>query len=158
MSKKIADSKALQNPSVLRLCGVLTFCAVLLVTSGCGTPLMYPFFPARTGAEGVVVDQHNEPIPNVEMQAGGTASSWWWVMLPPMFKYEFRADHLGKWHWYRRDVLDLQVQAMPPAGYGLYTDSRPDETEGWIHYGEYRTNVVLRLRKVEPSPEPKETK
>jgi len=112
--------------------------------------IMYPFVPYRTGAEGVVVDQNDAPIPNVELEAYGFPVSTCWSLGVGRFSYRFHADQAGKWRWYRCDAMDLRIRAYPPPGYGRYLGVSPDVTEGWMRYGEHRTNVVLRIRKLDP--------
>ena len=138
------------------LCGIVT----VLVTGGCGTPLAYPFNPKKTGAEGIILDQNARPVSNAQMRAFGMCRSCSWNLLGMSnlgdYECKFRSDERGNWRFYRRDVYDMTIGVYPPSGYKTLP-GRPDET-GDIHYGEYRTNVVLRLMKIEPAPQPKDMK
>ena len=119
---------------------------------------MYPIFPLRTGAEGVVLDQYDKPIPNVKLEASGAAVSTSWILFGPELEYTFHSDKQGRWHTYRRDADRMMIDAYPPAGYGHIPDSAAYHMQDFVFYGEYRTNVVLRLQKIEPPAQPKETK
>jgi hypothetical protein len=133
----------------------LLFASLMLLTTGCGTLLTRPVFPLRTGAQGVVLDQYDQPVPNAEMRAHGQARSAQWFLFGwfgcGLYEYSFRADRLGKWKFHRMDADDMWIEAGPPVGYDWGCDGQTSfGTEGYIYYGKYRTNVVLRLRKIEP--------
>ena len=97
--------------------------AVLCVYSvGCAIPRAVM---KGTGAEGVVLDQHDEPVPNAPMQA-----SWYWFPpIPPLwvlmffcqpsFEKKFRADEQGQWRFYKRgvSVMGVLVRVLVPSGY-----------------------------------------
>jgi hypothetical protein len=158
ISNKIADSSRTRQRNALRCCAAFVLLLGLLAaTSGCGTFLMYPIFPARTGAEGVVLDQYDTPIPNVELAASGIALSKSWILYPGLYRCRFHCDAQGRWKFYRRDARDLVIEAHPPSGFTRCQDSRLSES-GRLYYGHYRTNVLLRLHKIEPPEQPKEAK
>ena len=141
----------------------IVVCALLAVViagcSGCcgippGTPLTYVVFPKRTGAEGIVLDQHDQPVPNSPLRAFGGAQSWGWAVYLGGFESKFSADKHGRWKFYRRDTADMGIQALPPPGYGRFQwcSPSPDYIPNRIRYGDYVTNVVLRLWKLDPPP------
>jgi len=144
-------------------CAVFACLLGLLVTTGCGTLLVRPVFPLCTGAEGVVLDQYNQPVPYAEMQARGYSRSSAFLLFGWFeyghYKYLFRADRLGKWKFSRMDADRMRLEAGPPIGYDLGCSSQtPFMTEDFIYYGQYRKNVVLRLRKIEPPAQAKDSK
>lgn len=128
--------------------------AVLCVYSvGCAIPRAVM---KGTGAEGVVLDQHDEPVPNAPMQA-----SWYWFPpIPPLwvlmffcqpsFEKKFRADEQGQWRFYKRgvSVMGVSVRVLVPSGYeakgGGRISTGPVEDPR-----DSLTNVVFRLWKVE---------
>jgi len=123
--------------------------------TGCGTFLSKPFFPKRTGAEGVVLDQYNQPVPNAPLEASGLARSWsWTVFYTGFYESKFSADEQGKWCFYRRDADRMSIDAKDIPGYKRCEGSSiyPIIPAGRIYYGQYITNVVLRLRKLDPPP------
>jgi hypothetical protein len=70
------------------------------------------------------------------------------------FRYNFTADKQGKWHFYRRDADNMWIDAKDTPGYERCEGSSiyPIIPAGRIYYGQFLTNVVLRLRKIEPPP------
>jgi hypothetical protein len=109
------------------------------------------FFP-RTGAHGRVVDQYNNPVSNVAMQATWVRASLSFVMMPPMRQRFFSSDRNGYWSFYGHDVEDLQIEAFPPAGYEPVwrLNERKDTIAGLFKSGECPTNdYILRMIKIE---------
>lgn len=135
--------------------GSFVYLAGVLFSTGCGTPLVYPFFPL-TGAHGVVLDQYDNPVPNCDMEASWVPASWGFIMMPPMHVDKFCTDQQGKWKYYRRDADDLDIAARPPNGYEVYGHVRLF-TAGSFKNGQCPTNdFILRLRKIESTQSPKE--
>lgn len=137
-----------------RFYGAARICCLagVIFMSGCGTFLVYPFFP-RTGAHGVVLDQYDKPVTNCEIQALWVPASMGCIMMPPQYVDCFQTDQLGKWEYYRRDADHLSFQANPPMGYSrlphLPRQRWPEETDS-IDSGQCPTNdFILRLRKLE---------
>ncbi len=127
----------------------LSACA--LTTTGCSC-----FFP-KTGAHGVVLDQNNISVPHVSMRATWVQPSSLYPFMRPQFHQNFTAGADGQWRFCTRDADHLYIEARPPSGYEVFGHVR-EFTVGPINSGEYRTNVVLRLRKIEPPLQSKETK
>ena len=133
-------------------CVLLAGClAGLALTSGCGTVLVYPFLPT-TGAHGIVVDQNNTPMPNIELRAmwqDRSLQMWPW---PPDCRTRVMSGAGGKWEFYTRDVSKLYIRAIPPQGYQVATQTAAGGNEaivGPINSGECPTNMfVLRLVKI----------
>jgi hypothetical protein len=133
-------------------CVVLAGClAGLALTSGCGTVLVYPFFP-RTGAHGIVVDQNSVPMPNVELRVTWQDRSlqmWPW---PPECRTRIVSGPGGKWEFYTRDVSTLYIRPIPPEGYRVAPQTPATGNEaivGPINSGECPKNTfVLRLVRI----------
>ena len=125
--------------------------SLVLSLSGClAPPILFP----RTGAHGVIMDQYDNPVPNAKLQA-----VWWPVRFFYMFadtgdKY-FQSGKDGSWRYYTRKVEELHIELIPQDGY----ERQPDAYMVSLYNGQCPTNdVILRLRKIEPSPPSKETK
>ena len=75
----------------------------------------------------------------------------WFVMMPPVRVHNLSADAHGRWKFSRHDADEMYIQAFAPNGYTEFEHASTYEV-GPIKGGHYsKTNVVLRLRKVEPA-------
>jgi hypothetical protein len=122
---------------------LLSLLAIAVLCNGC---CCFPFLYPRTGAEGIVIDQHDKRIPNVSMQAYWVPASLWFVIMPPQSLHNFTADGEGRWKFHKMDAEHMFIEAAPPGGYesmGLKMRS-----VGPIQSGENRTNVILRLQRI----------
>jgi len=136
---------------------VIMLALVILCNGCCCLPFLYP----KTGVHGRVVDQYDNPVSNVAMQARWVPAWEWFVMMPHQCRGNFLADSRGRWSFYKWDVEDLYIEAMPPAGYNYaLRDDRVRATYiGPFRSGECPTNdFILRMIKIAPQPQPKETK
>ena len=131
---------------LIALALILDLC--LAMATRRGTFLTHLIFPARTGAEGVVLDQYGQPVPNAPMGAHGYAISACWFFFGPFYHYRFQSDAQGRWHTDRNDADRMMIRTYPSPDYD-YTPGAADYTMAdFIHYGQYQTNVVLRLQKI----------
>ena len=136
----------------------LVVAVLVLMCNGC---CCFPFLYPKTGAHGVVVDQYDRPVANVKMQASWSFRSLHDVMMARGAKQDFSTDGEGKWFFYRRDAERMYIEAAPPAGYkyALREDRVRATYFGPLGSGECPTNdVLLRMIKIEPNPNPKEAK
>jgi len=150
----VTSEEALCSHARFRALQALFLMSLLCIYSvGCAIPRA---LVKGTGAEGVVLDQHDEPVPNAPMRA-----SWscfppippLWVLMffcQPRFEKNFRADEQGRWRFYKRGitVMGLYVRAVAPSGY----EEKGPGARGTDFIEDPRdslTNVVLRLWKVE---------
>lgn len=132
------------------LCVCIAACIVSVLLSGCGTFLTKPLFPRRTGAEGVVLDQYNQPVPGAPLDVWWTTHSWastYFGMFWGKNDVHFQADNLGCWSFYRRDADMMWIDVRDIPGYQRCEGSLIQDR---VYYGQYKTNVVLRLHKIEP--------
>jgi hypothetical protein len=122
----------------------------------------FPFFLfPKTGAHGWVVDQYNNPVSNVVMQASWVPASLWFVMMPAVRQQNFHSNGEGYWSFCRRNAEDLEIEALPPSGYEPVwrPNERKDTIVGLFKNGECPTNdYILRMIKIEPPSQPKDPK
>ncbi len=126
---------------------------MILCNGCCSFPFLYP----KTGAFGIVIDQHNDPVQNPQMQASWVRPSAFYHFMRPQTVSRFHADGSGKWSFYVRDAEHLIIEAKPPDGY----ESRgiEERSAGPLKSGECPTNAcVLRLIKIQATEKPKDAK
>jgi len=81
--------------------------------------------------------------------------------MRPQSAHNFSSDSEGKWVFYTRDAEHMYIEATPPAGYNyaLREDRVRATYLGPLRNGECPTNdVILRMIKIETTPNPKEAK
>ena len=129
---------------------------LIILCNGC---LMPPILYPRTGGQGVIVDQYDEPVPNAKIEA-----SWFpkwfpegaWIWFIPKHHEIIHAKEDGSWNLSVRKVnMFMRLKALPSKEY-----LRPGSDEYYteIPEGTCRTNIVLRLIKIETPSQPKESK
>ena len=128
-----------------------TVCVALaLFLAGCMIP---PIVFPPTRVHGVVLDQDNNPVTNVTLEASSEPPrlNFWFT---PTVTHHFKADKYGRWRYTERKVGRLFIEAMKPLGYDTYY--RPEDGEngaliGPFSDGDCPTNeYALRLRKLSP--------
>jgi hypothetical protein len=156
-----AISRFIRHPqewTCLRKVKIWLCMLICLFLTGCPSlPLLWP----KTSVHGIVIDQEGQPVPSIELRANYYPPRWY--MFPPGITEHFRADSGGKWRFSARKVGDLYILAIPPDGYKRLPAVVPDhgwpERVGPFHDGDCPTNdFVLRIQRIEPPTQPKETK
>lgn len=139
-----------RQDAVLRFAPARVFALLVgmaFMLSGCLVPpILYP----RTGGQGVVVDQHDKPVPYAKVEA-----SWFpkwfphdaWLFITPQHHALIQTKEDGSWEISVRKVnMFMNLDALPLKG---YVQPESDAYYTKIPEGECRTNIVLRLIKIE---------
>jgi len=117
---------------------------VVSALAGCTVPAV---LTPRIEAKGVVLDQHNRPVPNATVRV-----SWLPVTtfpaMPTGSARKVQANQKGEWTISMRGVNQMSVRALPSNSYG-YQDGKNYSVE-IVRYGrQHTTNCVLRLEKTD---------
>ena len=116
---------------------------LLLLQAGCAVPaIMTP----RITVSGVVLDQHDQPVPNATVEA-----SWIPVTVFPAMPMgdgkQFRTDEAGRWSYSMRGVHSLSI--CPVSSNGYYMKEWTNYSVKIVDSGQQLlTNCILRIEKI----------
>jgi hypothetical protein len=133
---------------------------VFLMAGMSGCTLLAPtiFFP-KTSVHGVVLDQHENPVPDVKIEVRKHNPMSIYIYNTGVRKWSVRSNKDGKWHVSARKLSSLYVEAIPPKGYEVGLEPHEGRAlpklgrandAGPFHSGQSPTNsIVLKLRKLD---------